>query len=767
MSYSEENDQPQLNFILNIKRKNNHKKSISIFSAMGCGMSTAAKVAQSQKQRAAHAAAANASRHNSPINTPRNDNLPTNPAELEIQRARSDFQKIMAHVSWIPKPANMAPVVCFSNSAFPLVVSHLCLEEGDTTNVILPAMGGSHLGPGRIILIGQIQLLVQCSSAATEASLFLENLIRWSSSSAAQTRVLLLGLPSHIVPFIQKNLSGFGLRVLTENDSKHINKVHVIICLSNCEFQNELEVFLSRGGSLIVCAQENNPEGEFPMNNLTKRAGIAFPQCPLFIGPLNSPTMKTNPSFTEISRYTLNAFNEKYQKVMTEDPINLNELDSVITSLRYHVQCMEQDENTILSEIYETTAGFLIAQNYITENGFCPDLIQNIAAVLMVEIQSKLPGNFFVGKDFSYPFPGKPEVIESETVTIHVSTQPEGWFSTGYYLPPAVACQVTVADPPDGITIQVGAHSECLTSKPSPWNRWPQITHYFPIEDMNTEISSPFGGLIYVDSTSKKVLEFDIKMTNVMPYPYWPKNWESTTDSNVSYCEIETNFVTFTVLTESMRKVPDIQKFADKIDSLIKPIYDFIGYKKKRNLRVVFDTDLPEEGPLCGYPIVLHNDSFDDIILDEKPTSELFSLLMFFSVLSLPDNGLDADKESSIAHLMACISFITVYPDISPMEYSTVMLPPLFNKIWNIYLRYKNEFPLALKRAREEYLLDKKGSVDMWSVFVQELSLKCNETFKDLIEKPKPQQHSSGGMVMSMSSQSLQGYVLSDEDDNL
>ena len=730
---------------------------------MGCTSSTAARVSQSKPRK-------QPSSTNSVSSTPRQD-ISQLQVDADYQRAKNDFHSIMAHVPHLPRVSNMSPAVCFSDQAFPLLVAPLFLEEGDITNVSLPAIAGSRLGPGRIILVGQIQLLAQCTPDETDASLFLENAIRWASGGAQQIRVLLLCVPVNAAQALQKNMKGFGFRVLVEDVPTHILKVHVIITTCMCEYLDELREFVNKGGGLIVGAEENH-NNYFLTNKITAPAGVAFPSCPMVLGNNSLASLKAINSFTEISKYTLRAIAEKYVQYMqkNDDEIDINELDTLITSLRYHIQAMEQGDNPILCNLFRTALNYLKRTNFVSEDGFCKTLTQNITAVLMVEMQPKLPASFSVGVNVSHPFPGMPSKIEAETVDIHIVTEPYGWASTGYYLPPGVKGEVTITNIKEGcslkdIMIQVNAHSENLVQKPSPWSRWPYMAcTYKPVEG-TIDISSPFGGIVLVVSSTFSIVEFDLKLTNVMQYPIYPTNWDTLENKTVPYSEIVTKYVIFTVMTDLVEQTEDKKGFADRIDHLMDQIVAFSGIKENRKVRVIFDVELPEDGELCGYPILLHNDTAHTLLLTSEPTSELFSLAIFFAVLSLPENSLDNEHETSLAHLMACIAFSSLYPDVSPLDYSTMVLPPLFNRIWEIYNQYPDGFVRAFRESRKQFLKEKKSSFDMWGLFVQELTMKCGESFQDLIEFKKKKNFNSHGVVMSTSSQSLQNYVLLDHDD--
>lgn len=701
------------------------------------------------------------SSHNSSPSTPRKLIAPS-----ADQIIKDDFVKICSGVSHLPKPPAMVPIVCFGKDSFPLAVAPLCLDEGDTTNVNLPIIGVTRAGPGRVCIAGQLQLFVQCTSDVQETSVFLENLIRWAACFRPQIRVMLLDLPQHITQFVKKNMSGFGFVVIADQDARRIFKVNVVICASNCKYRDDIEAFLKKGGGLIIGAVEKGSD-RFSLNSVVNKYGVGFPPCPLNVGPFNAPTVRL-PHYSELKQFRFPQFVEMLEGELTQAEINFTNLDTIVTSLRYHLMIMPQEENENVLNLGNLAYKYLVHFNHKTEKGLCPDLIHGILSVLLTEAQGCMVAKYYKDIDFSDIYPGKTGKVELEEKTIDIVSKSEGWITTGLWLPPGKICHVKASQPIKDFIIQVGSHTENIVSMPGPWKRWPLITTNFTLkEEPEIDIATGFGGIIYIVPPSTDEIEFTITFSEACLYPQYsteePNLWPLTKDLEIPLGEIITKHAIFTLPPECIKEFDELDKFTSMIDRLCEEITKFTADTQNKHFRVVFDTELPEDGPVCGYPIILHLDTIPDLF-QPFPTSDLFYVAICFAIVSLPDNTFEQDQEALIAHVAACHGFLALWPDKSPLESSQMQIPPYFNDLWNVYHQNgKDVFPKAMAKARQ--YIELSDNVEPWALFVQELSIASKIDLSNLVKAKKTEQRNEQEeIIMSMSSMSLQSYVLSDDD---
>lgn len=91
--------------------------------------------------------------------------------------------------------------------------------------------------------------------------------------------------------------------------------------------------------------------------------------------------------------------------------------------------------------------------------------------------------------------------------------------STGYFLPAGVPLVVDVKqDITKGWMLRIGAHTDDLTNC-SDFNRWPCITQCDVLNTGRACFSSPYGGLIYLESPGQGQIKLCLK--NVLEAPFY------------------------------------------------------------------------------------------------------------------------------------------------------------------------------------------------------------------------------------------------------
>lgn len=214
---------------------------------------------------------------------------------------RTDYNYIMQGLTRFPNPINLSPVACYHDLAVPLAISPVLFDLHNNNSMSLPLMGFSRAGNGKILLIGQIQILVQCVPEVNELSGFLESISKWTANfPKGFLRVLLYDIPYQFSQKIKLNLEYFGSRVtLASSDILSNTNLNydLIICQSDFLYPHIFESFIDNGGGLICCTPHSFSDFEtdnlhferFRMNTLTSRYGISFSPCRIQLGSISSP----------------------------------------------------------------------------------------------------------------------------------------------------------------------------------------------------------------------------------------------------------------------------------------------------------------------------------------------------------------------------------------------------------------------------------------------------------------------------------------------
>lgn len=673
----------------------------------------------------------------------------------------------MCGISSLPKPPGMIPIVCFAEESMPLMMSPLCIPEGDKTGIRMGSIGVSIKNGAKIMLIGSIELLVQCKANVGEGTVLIENMLRWASGNLP--KVMLLGLPEHMNALIKKNISECGYKASIATDPTGvIQRRNVVICTDDCPFIEELKEFVENGGGLICC---HRPDAtRTPMASYLSTMGISFMDCGLIVGRIHTTVLEAKHSFNQLRETCFDCQADKYIEAVSSANVSIQDLDILTTPLKWYIQAMPKDYTPRIAEVHEAAWNFLTRnEHWVSEEGFCSHVEESITSVLLVETTQKLPCSYWVGKNMGEVFPGKSnaDILSGEKVVAAFNA--EGWASTGLWAPAGVMCKVRIENGVSGIRLQIGAHESALVSKDGPWRRWPFIISLFDLpENGELEFCSPFGGLIYLtlDEEPLEQVVVEVEFSNVCMCPRYHHEhgnlWNETCKLDVPFGEIETGTVTFTVPSNVLRMIKSINEPVRRFDALVGEIHSFLASDIATNHRIVFDVDLPNDIPICGYPIVLPIEAAEIILLETAPTPELFSTLAFIGVMSMPLEDFSEDQETALANLAVVIAMRKFWPHENPLDYAPDIMTKYLDQLLNICTELGSDKVTdalqATKQVKE--MGSQRSQNDYWMDFVKYLSIGCNRDLQELLELR--QKTEKRNVLMSCSSASLSEYVLSE-----
>ncbi|OHT00202.1 hypothetical protein TRFO_33192 [Tritrichomonas foetus] len=235
-----------------------------------------------------------------------------------------------------------------------------------------------------------------------------------------------------------------------------------------------------------------------------------------------------------------------------------------------------------------------------------------------------------------------------------------------------------------------------------------------------------------------------LKCQNVTPYTRFstvdPNLFNSTKNSSVTWAEILSEKVIFTLRKEDMNRIPDIKKSIDFIDTLIIYMCDFMNTDIMRPIRIVFDVDDANEDNIEYYPITLEMEEIHRILCDQdEPSCELFDLIKKIANYSITDGYFDEQVEKAMAALIACEVFRRVYKDFDPYKASFFENPPIFQELWKIHtLINSNIVPEILKMANNVSTGTTEVPEDKWVDFLSKLCSIGNANFTKMFEKIRP-----------------------------
>jgi hypothetical protein len=231
-----------------------------------------------------------------------------------------------------------------------------------------------------------------------------------------------------------------------------------------------------------------------------------------------------------------------------------------------------------------------------------------------------------------------------------------------------------------------------LLGKAGPWKRWPVAVSVTPLTNGTTLVASPLGGIAYVvvESLTRRsrrplALRFSGFYRHPMADAEDPATWEATKASPVPWGEFNGGGVIFTLPVSDLLRIPDFGSAAEKFDQITTGVSEFLSATWGRPYRLVFDVDLADGAPSCGYPFVFSVDDINDIIMNlDEPSASLFTVVTFMAVFAFRANCFNSIPETAIATLVAAVVLKRIWPQFDPLTFAGIRFPGLFQDLWEI-----------------------------------------------------------------------------------
>jgi hypothetical protein len=329
---------------------------------------------------------------------------------------------------------------------------------------------------------------------------------------------------------------------------------------------------------------------------------------------------------------------------------------------------------------------------------------------------------------------------------VTVDLLPRTWVSTGLWLPAGVVGTVESDVPgPDDLSIQIGSHEESLFRKAGPWRRWPTTVSQTRLGKGKVQIVSPFGGIIYivvgqVDEGKTITLHFSQVYHHSIMDVERPAVWEATKSSTAPWAEVVSTHVVFTVPRGVMDSITDLAAIKRVYDAIIDAVSSYLSFEVKRPFRIVFDIDLPDDNPTCGYPFVFPVDMCEDLLVHlDAATFALLNAVMMIGILSIREGCFDTTAETVIGTIAAAVALERLFPSFNVEEVSDIELPSPFHELWSIQKRVDPTLiPRAIAVLQDPAFTPPASQEVMWAEFVKELCRLGHRDFTPLLERSRP-----------------------------
>jgi hypothetical protein len=666
------------------------------------------------------------------------------------------YSQITSEVLSIKCPPGMVPLVCLTKDSFPIILSDLCLDEEQPTEIKLAIAAASSSDKGRVLCFAHINFLSDSIFFAEDNSRLFYNILFWlSKRSQITSPILLIGVSEIFKESVSYCFETQGIFVQLGSFDSDFSRHQIVIIssdldLSNREDYEKLTNFVKDGGGLIClyAPPMNFVEIEVPVNKFLLQYGLAYTYCTLNRHPPSRMIVSVPSVFQMIYYVHLLPMAEEFKAISQQDEIDAAQLDDLVTALRYHVLVCGEEQNILLHSIYEQAFSFLKKTGYHSANGICPQVTHCIMVVLIQDIISKLPVELITSSPEAKQFPGlcKPSSISNHELEVRLHE--ESWISTGLWLPNGLIGEIiSHTGTMSNLHIQVGSHTESLLTRQGPWKRWPVVFATFEISGEITRIATPFGGIVYIavqDLDSETEHRAKLSFHGFARHPRAvigkPEIWEQSKDFGVPWSELYSKTLIFTLPTNDLKRIDDIDPVLTHLDDIVAHVTQFMSYTMNRPYRVVFDVQLANDSIECEYPIVVPLDDLDDIIFNHnQPTVALFKLVARVALVSIREDYFDPLVEVAIANLVSCVIFNEFFPGFDPNIFKDFAFPPLFPELWLIHQHLNSNLIknlLAMSQLPDAPVFD--STEDMWITFVKDISSMGNYNFTKLLERARP-----------------------------
>jgi hypothetical protein len=652
----------------------------------------------------------------------------------------------------IGAPANLNPIVCLSRDAFAIMTSALRGEDISGSEAQLPIIAGSTYEAGRIICFAQVDFFDNTIFQTADTATLLNGALTWVGGARSVITICLLGFPTPLAEDIRDRIASDKFVAEIANLGTDISPYKVAIIPSDIDLSNpstfsKLLDFVSAGGGLAVFYHHADDTEPF-INRLLIKFGVSYTFI-LLNEEADTPELLSVPaSFTFVRDSNLSVSATRFKAIFKQKAIDTAVLDELTTMLRYHVMACDDTFCDLLMEIADCAWEFLRQTNYCSPEGFCPEVNQSILIVLLQDLYAKVPIARMGAVPEHTVFPGPTGDIELHEVTVYATIKHDEWATTGLWLPPGVQGSVACETGEKKVMLQVGAHVESLLGQAPPWRRWPWVITDFTLVPPTTEIGTPFGGIVYVVASAAGAeagpLEVKLVFRNVCQFPRWvagsPEIWEKTKDIPVPWGEIDFGSIIFTLPTAHMRQIRDFQSIREKYEVVVNRVCQWMSYKPNKPYRIVFDIELPEDGPGFAYPSVLLVDAIPGILLAiEDPALDLFKAISLMAINSIREDCFDVVLETAIASMCAAVVFTDLYPAFDPFNFQDLSVPDLFAELWKIHQQVDAKLiPACLAKFQDPAYVVPEDQNQSWSDLLSEMSRIGNRNFTPLFQRLLP-----------------------------
>jgi len=530
-------------------------------------------------------------------------------------------ETLLDGVREIAAPGVPGPLCVFGEKAVPVVVG----QSG--SNLQEPVVAVGFMGKGRVVAFGHTGYLDAQTLEIADTERLLVNAIRWAAQKANPSVALRRNRE------VAKVLGAKGLKAVSLDGEDWLSGIDRfdVICvhpalLSEGEIRR-LQEFVRKGKGLIAADLgwgwlQLNPGRditEHPANRLLYPAGILWADGMLDRTSKSGFSTEIEPSNLCHAGKALDAliaFADKRVDLRKE------EVEQAVWSVSTAIRTLPATDRRFLPKLRKLASSRVATGVPSPEKPVTMENpLERLAVTLQVHEAKNLPPEKVKAHPSAKFFPGEvpPDAPRVKKV-VEVDTNVPDWHSTGLYAPAGEVLTIRVPEEAagKGLAVRIGAHSDTLWHLPI-WRRCPDICRTFPLDKLETKVSSAFGGLVYiVVPRGCRLGKVRVEIDGAVEAPFFVlgetslDEWRRKIRNRLApWAELATDRIVLTVPSEVVRNLDDPEEVMRFWNEVLDACAELaaIPQKRERPERIVADVQISAGYMHSGYPIMTHLDA--------------------------------------------------------------------------------------------------------------------------------------------------------------
>jgi hypothetical protein len=541
---------------------------------------------------------------------------PTESPEIIAARAA-----LLSGVKEVSAPGLPGVVAVSGARAFPVLLG---MAGSDKNRVVAPAVAAAFTPKGGIVALGHDGMLGQEALNTGQTKQLLLNSVRWTQRGGKGSVGVWAGDQNgDLIELFKAN--GFDATAVRSGDDLYKFSALVVNGhrLSDSD-EAPLRQFLSRGGGLVMGTtgwgwnwrnESQTLSKDYFGNRLLAPYGLVWSE-----GTVNGERRAGKAVFTvgEVTSLAsagraLNLLEASLKGATTlsvaDASLASRSISDLLTGLPQGDASMQRRFNALLEKGGELKVPTEKSPLGPTEPG------ARLRYLIALRQSQALPPEKIKADPAAATFPGSvPAGAKTVTKTVEVDLSVPEWHSTGLYAAPGVLINISLPREATGkkLWIRIGCHTDSLINLDS-WQRSPEISRAFPLDQVQVKAANPFGGLVYIVVPDGLKGRVNVTISGAVESPHFTlgktdvAEWKNRIrNAPGPWAELETSRAIVTVPSVNVRDIDDPTATLELYENALAAMADLRGIDRLHPYpeRIVADQQISAGYMHSGYPVM-------------------------------------------------------------------------------------------------------------------------------------------------------------------